>query len=169
MGNWIDLKTTDGKDLAAYVAKPNGKPLGGVVIVQEIFGVNKSIRQVVDAYAAEGFLVIAPSLFDRIEKKIELGYGPEDMEKAFELYPKLNPDQSLIDVSAAFEYVAKNQEKIAVLGFCYGGLVSWLSATRGKQHGMEPACCVGYYAGRDRQGGCRRACLSGDAAFRRGG
>lgn len=147
MGNWIELKAADGKELSAYVAKPDGKPLGGLVIVQEIFGVNKSIREVVDAYAAQGFLAIAPALFDRLEKNIELGYGPEDMEKAFELYPKLNPDHSLMDAAAAFEYVAQKEEKSAVLGFCYGGLVSWISATRGKQHGMVPACVVGYYAG----------------------
>ncbi len=147
MGDWIQLNTADGKELSAYAAEPDGKPLGGLVIIQEIFGVNKSIREVVDSYATEGFVAIAPALFDRIEKGIELGYGPEDMQKAFQLYPRLNPDHSLIDVAAAFQYVAAKEEKNAVLGFCYGGLLSWLSATRGKQHGMEPTCCVGYYAG----------------------
>jgi len=147
MGEWLTLNTADGKELSAYVAQPDGKPLGGLVIIQEIFGVNKSIREVVDSYATEGFVAIAPALFDRIEKGVELGYGPEDMQKAFQLYPQLNPDLSLIDVAAAFRYVAAKEEKNAVLGFCYGGLLSWLSATRGKQHGMEPTCCVGYYAG----------------------
>lgn len=147
MGDWIQLNTADGKELSAYAAKPDGKPLSGLVIIQEIFGVNKSIREVVDSYATEGFVAIAPALFDRIEKGIELGYGPEDMRKAFQLYPQLHPDLSLIDVAAAFHYVAAEEEKNAVLGFCYGGLLSWLSATRGKQHGMEPTCCVGYYAG----------------------
>ena len=147
MGEWLTLNTADGKEISAYAAEPDGKPLGGLVIIQEIFGVNKSIREVVDGYAAEGFVAIAPALFDRIQKGVELGYGPEDMQKAFQLYPQLNPDLSLIDVVAAFQYVAAKEEKNAVLGFCYGGLLSWLSATRGKQHGVEPACCVGYYAG----------------------
>ena len=108
---------------------------------------NASIREVVDSYAAEGFVAVAPALFDRIEKNVELGYDEEGMKKAFQLYPKLDPTVSLLDVAAAFHHVAVDGKSTAVVGFCYGGLVTWLSATRGKQHGMSPACCVGYYAG----------------------
>ena len=92
-------------------------------------------------------MAIAPAIFDRFEKDVQLGYDPEDMKKAFSLYPKLDPAVTILDVAAAFAELQKTQAKIAVMGFCYGGLMSWLSATRGTAAGMVPACTVGYYAG----------------------
>lgn len=147
MGDWVTVKAADGNELSAYLARPQGQARGGVVVVQEIFGVNKSIRAVADKYAAEGFVAIAPALFDRIEKGIELGYTEEDMRKAFALYPQLDPQKALKDVAAAFQHIAGEGKGTAVLGFCYGGLVSWLAATRGAENGFTPACTVGYYAG----------------------
>lgn len=147
MGDWVKLKADDGHELGAYVATPAHSPIGALVVVQEIFGVNSHIRSVADGYAKDGFLTIAPALFDRIERDLELSYGDEDMKKAFGLYPKLNPDLSLLDVAAAFQHVAKAGKGTGVLGFCYGGLVSWLAATRGENLKMQPGCCVGYYAG----------------------
>jgi carboxymethylenebutenolidase len=147
MGDWVKLKAQDGHELGAYVAKPAGEPVGALVVVQEIFGVNSHIRSVADGYAKDGFLVIAPALFDRIERDLELTYGDDDMKKAFGLYPSLNPELSLLDIAAAFKEVSKAGKKTGVLGFCYGGLTTWLSATRGEKVGMEPGCCVGYYAG----------------------
>jgi len=117
--------------------------------VQEIFGVNKSIRAVVDSYAAEGYLAIAPAVMDRIEPGLDLGYDDAGLQKAFSLYPKLNPDDSVKDVAAAFQHIAAQLEGkgVAVLGFCYGGLTTWLSATRGPANGFTLAAAVGYYAG----------------------
>ena len=147
MGDWVKLTAEDGQELAAYVAKPAGEPRGGLVVVQEIYGVNAHIRQVCDGYAAEGFLVVAPALFDRYEKGVDLIYSGDDQKKAFELYGKLNPDTALLDVAAGFQHAQQNVAKVGVLGYCYGGFMSWLAATRGSKAGMEPACCVGYYAG----------------------
>lgn len=147
MGKWIKLKADDGHELGAYVATPAQEPTGALVVVQEIFGVNKSIRGVADEYAGEGFVAIAPALFDRFERDLELGYGEADMKKAFEIYPKLDPNVSLMDIAAAFHYGKQSGKPTGVLGFCYGGLTSWLSATRGEGVRMRPDCCVGYYAG----------------------
>ena len=148
MGSWVDLKADDGHRLGAYVATPEGEAIGAVVVVQEIFGVNSSIRAVVDAYAGEGFVAIAPALFDRIQPGIELSYSPEDMKTAFGLYPQLDPAKSLLDIAAAYKEIEKEDHTgIGVVGFCYGGLMSWLTATRGETLKLQPACCVGYYAG----------------------
>ncbi len=147
MGDWVKLKADDGHELGAYVATPEKEPVGAIVVVQEIFGVNKSIRGVADQYAQEGFVAIAPALFDRFERNLELGYGEADMKKAFGLYPKLEPNVSLLDIAAAFHHVKQAGKPTGVLGFCYGGLTTWLSATRGETLRMQPDCCVGYYPG----------------------
>lgn len=130
MSDWINLTASDGHELKAYVARPEGKGIGALVLVQEIFGINSHIRSVADGYAKDGFLVVAPAIFDRLERDLELGYGPEDMKKAFALYPGLKPDVTLLDVAAAYEAAKEAGKGIGVLGFCYGGLVSWLAATR---------------------------------------
>jgi carboxymethylenebutenolidase len=147
MSEWVTVKASDGNELSAYIARPQGEVRGGVVVVQEIFGVNKSIRAVADHYAAEGFVAIAPAIFDRIEKGVELGYDEAGMKKAFSLYPQLDPQKAVLDVGAAFQHIAGEGKGTAVLGFCFGGLVSWLAATRGPENGFTPACTVGYYAG----------------------
>lgn len=148
MGEWTQLKTQDGHELGAYIAKPEGPTIGALVVVQEIFGVNPHIRSIADSYAREGFLCVAPALFDRIERNLELSYTPDDMKKAFALYPQLKPDLSLLDVAAAYQRAKELSGKDAgVIGFCYGGLVTWVAATRGEDVEMQPACCVCYYPG----------------------
>jgi len=147
MGEWVTVKAEDGHQLGAYVAKPAHKPVAALVAVQEIFGVNAHIRSVADGYAADGFLVVAPALFDRIERDLELDYSPEALKKAFSLYPQLKPELSLLDVAAAFAYAKQADKGTGVLGFCYGGLLSWLAATQGEDLKMQPGCCVGYYPG----------------------
>jgi carboxymethylenebutenolidase len=147
MSEWIKLTAADGNELQAYVARPEGEAIGALVVVQEIFGVNPSIQAVADSYAKDGFVAVAPALFDRLEKNVILGYGPEDMKKAFALYPQLDVYKALLDVGAAYAYAQGTGKGVGVVGFCYGGLMSWLSATRGENVKMQPACTVGYYAG----------------------
>jgi len=147
MSEWVTLTASDGNVLQAYVARPVGEQIGALVVIQEIFGVNPSIQSVADSYAKDGFVAVAPAIFDRIEKGVFLGYGPEDMKKAYSLYPQLDGDKALLDIAAAYEYAQGTGKGVGVLGFCYGGLMSWLSATRGENVKMQPACCVGYYAG----------------------
>jgi carboxymethylenebutenolidase len=147
MSEWVQVKAADGHELSAYVAKPEGEPIGALVVIQEIFGVNPSIRAVADAYAKDGFVAIAPALFDRFEKGLELGYEGDDLKKAFELYGKLSPETQLLDVAAAYEHVAGKGKGTGVIGFCYGGLLSWLSSTRAKALKMNLKAAVGYYAG----------------------
>ncbi len=147
MGHMITLKASDEHELGAYVATPAGTPKGAVVVVQEIFGVNPHIKRVTDAYAAEGYYAIAPALFDRFKRDIELEYTGLDAAEAFALYKLLSADSALKDVAAAFAEANKVTGKTAVVGFCFGGFMSWLSATRGATEGMTPVCCVAYYPG----------------------
>ena len=143
MSEYVNLKTKDGHQLSAYVARPEGEPIAGLVVVQEIFGVNAHIRSVADGYAKDGFLAVAPALFDRFERGVELGYGGADRQKAMSLIPKLDAEKSLADVAAAVEFAAgASGKRVGVVGYCYGGTIAWLAATR---LGV-PA--VGYYGGR---------------------
>lgn len=148
MGDWVKVKADDGHELGAYVATPATEPIGAVVVIQEIFGVNKSIRKVADDLSDAGFLAIAPAIFDRFEPNVELGYGEADLKKAFGyFYPKLDPNVTLLDIAAAFHHVNQAGKPTGVMGFCYGGLTTWVSAVRGENVRMRPDCCVGYYPG----------------------
>ena len=147
MGEMTQLRANDNHELMAYVARPKSEPIGAVVVVQEIFGVNGHIRSVADRFAAEGFLAIAPALFDRIERDVELTYGGDDLKRAFELMQKLSPATALKDVAAAYELAESSGKGVGVVGFCYGGLMSWLTATRGEAERIQPGCCVAYYPG----------------------
>jgi carboxymethylenebutenolidase len=144
MNQHVMLKATDGHQLDAYVSRPEGEPVAGLVVVQEIFGVNAHIRSVADGYARDGFLVVAPALFDRIERGVELGYVGADMQKAVGFIPKLEVEKSLADVAAAIAFAGNSTGKaVGVIGYCYGGTLAWLAATR-----LSPAAAVGYYGGR---------------------
>jgi carboxymethylenebutenolidase len=144
MGEFITLTAADGHKLDAYLARPAGEPIAGLVVLQEIFGVNAHIRSVTDGYAKDGFLAVAPALFDRIERGVELGYEGADMQKAMSFFPKLDFEKSLVDVAAALEFAAKaSGKKAGVIGYCFGGTLAWLAATR-----LHPAVAVGYYGGR---------------------
>ncbi len=147
MGEWLKINATDGHTLSAYLARPDEPPKGGLVIVQEIFGVNAYIRSVVDGFARDGYMAIAPALFDRTQTCVELGYEGDDLQRAFGLYQTLNADKALLDVSAAFQKVSQFGTGAGILGYCYGGFVSWLSSTRSSGLGFEPKCCVAYYPG----------------------
>jgi len=143
MSEHVTLKAADGHELGAYVARPKGDPIAGLVVVQEIFGVNAHIRSVADGYAKDGFLAVAPALFDRIERGVELGYEGADMQRALSFVPKLDIEKSSADVAAAFEFAASaTGKKVGVVGYCFGGTLAWLAAAR-----LKPAAAVGYYGG----------------------
>jgi len=140
----IALQASDGHQLSAYVAEPpnpNGK---AVVIIQEIFGVNKHIRGVTDGYARDGYLAIAPALFDRVRPGIEMGYSDPEKQEGMRYAKQVSTD-SLKDVEAAIAYAAGKvgAKRVGVVGFCFGGTFAWLAATR-----LNPAAAVGYYGGR---------------------
>ena len=121
--------------------------MGAVVLLQEIFGVNAHIRSVVDRYAAEGFLTIAPAFFDRLERGVELQYKGPDWQKGLALMQKLDEANVLKDIASAYKFLEEAGKGIGVVGFCFGGRMAWLTATRGEDLKMQPDCCVGYYAG----------------------
>src|SRR5262249_19878741 len=105
MGKFIELKAADGHHLNAYVAEPSGKPRGAIVVVQEIFGVNSHIRSVADGFAADGYLAIAPALFDRAQRNFESGYSQEDVAAGRAVREKISWDQAVHDVAAARDHV----------------------------------------------------------------
>lgn len=129
MGEHITIEGKDGFELGAYLARPQGDAKGGVLVIQEIFGVNGHIREVADGYANEGYLAIAPKIFDRIEKDIELGYEEADMGRGIELaFQKLEMETTLSDLQVAIDRLKTEQSSIGVVGYCFGGLLTWLSA-----------------------------------------
>lgn len=144
MSETVKMRAADGHELSAYVARPAGAPRAALVIVQEIFGVNAHIRSVADGYAQDGFLAVAPALFDRIQPGIELAYEGADMQTAMSLIPKLDAEKALADIAAAMEFAADaTGKKAGVVGYCFGGTMAWLAATR-----LGAAAAVGYYGGR---------------------
>ena len=140
MGQKVTLTSANGFELDAYRADPEGTPKGAVVIIQEIFGVNSHIREVCDGYAADGYVAIAPALFDRVGKGMELGYDPASQETGKSTRGQLNWDDSLADTQAAAEAV-RDSGKVAIIGYCFGGSIAWV-ATRG-----DFDAAVSYYGG----------------------
>ncbi len=143
MSETVTVKAQDGHALDVYVARPSAEPIAALVVVQEIFGVNRHIRSVADGYAKDGFLAVAPAIFDRVERGVELTYEEQDRPRAMAFLQKMDISKALADVDAALAF-ARNEtrKKTGVIGFCYGGLLAWLSATR-----LHPDAAVGYYAG----------------------
>jgi carboxymethylenebutenolidase len=139
MGEFTTIMARDGHEFQAYLAAPTGRPRGAIVVLQEIFGVNSHIRAVADGFAAEGYTAIAPALFDRIRRGIELGYGPEDRQQAVGYMQQLKPDDTLKDVGAAIA-VVKNSGRVGTVGYCWGGRISYLAA-----RDLTVACAVVYY------------------------
>jgi len=142
MGSTVNLTAADGHVFAAYVAQPQGTPRGAIVVVQEIFGVNSHIRSLADGYAADGYLAIAPALFDRQVRGYETGYTPDEIAKSRELMGKVSIDDAIRDVAASVEHV-RSAGRVAIVGYCWGGTVTWLAAAR--VPGL--ACAVPYYGG----------------------
>jgi len=141
MGETITLTAEDGFTLSAYKATPEGAPKGAIVVIQEIFGVNPHIRGDIDKFARAGYLAIAPAVFDRLETGVELGYDEEGIAYGRGLMGKMDFDTALMDVRAAADAVA-GAGKVGLVGYCWGGSVAWLAATR------LGIASVGYYGGR---------------------
>lgn len=142
MGEFNTIMARDGHEFRAYLAAPPpGKSRGAVVVMQEIFGVNHHIRAVTDSYAAEGYVAIAPSVFDRVRRGVELGYTPADIEQGRGYMAQLKPDQVLKDMAAAIA-VVKHAGKVGMVGYCWGGRATYMAACE-----LPITCGVSYYGG----------------------
>jgi carboxymethylenebutenolidase len=139
MGEFTTIMARDGHEFQTYLAAPTGRPRGAIVVLQEIFGVNSHIRSVTDSFASEGYTAIAPSLFDRIRRGIQLGYGPEDRQEGVGYVQQLKIADTLKDVGAAIA-VVKNSGRVGVVGYCWGGRLAYLAA-----RDLSVGCAVVYY------------------------
>ncbi len=139
MGEFTTLMARDGHQFQAYLAAPAGKARGGVVVIQEIFGVNQHIRAVTDGFAADGYTAIAPCMFDRIRRGIELGYSPPEIDEGRGYMQELQPEQTLKDLAAAIA-VVKHAGGVATVGYCWGGAQSYRAACL-----LSIDCAVVYY------------------------
>ncbi len=149
----LTLTAEDGHQCGAYRADPDGTPRGGIVVIQEIFGVNKHIRSVCDGFAADGYAALAPALYDRETPGIELDYDTAGITRGREIRAEVGWDNPMRDIAAAVKALAP-LARIGAVGYCWGGSLSWLAATR-----LRLACAVCYYGGqivnfKDEKPGC---------------
>ena len=142
MGEKITLTAKDGVKIGGYIAHPAGKPKGGVVVIQEIFGVNQHIRKMVDFYASQGYLAVAPALYDRAQPNYESGYTQPEVQAGAAIRGKLDNAGIVADLEAAVAEAAKGG-KVGVVGYCFGGTMTYLSAC--KIAGVSAASA--YYGG----------------------
>jgi carboxymethylenebutenolidase len=136
----IKLTAADGHTFSAYRAGDEGATMG-LVVLQEIFGVNSHMRFASDALAQSGFAVVSPALFDRAEKDVELGYTPEDIQAGLALRAKITEEQVMMDVEAAA--ASLGTPAIGIIGYCWGGTIAWWGATRSRSF----KAAVGWYGG----------------------
>lgn len=152
MGKTIALKAADGHTFSAYVAGPDNAKKG-IVVIQEIFGVNHHIRDMADRFAVQGYAVVAPALFDRVERGVELGYTADDIGKGREFRMKLNDEQVMQDVEAAAAHLAG--KRLGVVGYCFGGTVAFWGATRSTKFSAVSSWYGGGVAGtKDERANC---------------
>ncbi len=155
MGQDLRLTASDGHEFGAYRADPAGGAKGGIVVLQEIFGVNIHIREVCDGFAADGYLAIAPSLYDRSSRPgIQLGYTPEDIAVGRDLRGDFTEAAAMLDVEAAAAVARAEGLKVGTVGYCWGGTISFLSGCR-----LDVQGSVVYYGGqiipfKDEKAGC---------------
>lgn len=124
MGKTITLTAEDGHQFSAYRAEPAGTPRGGIVVIQEIFGVNQHIRKVTDSFAAAGYLCLSPAIFDRVDRNFEIGYTPADVEHGRATRAKIQLDDMVADVRAAVKALQAEKLKVGVVGYCLGGTLT---------------------------------------------
>ncbi len=142
---WIDIDAGGGERYEGYLALPRAGKGPGVVIVQEIFGVNAHIRAVAEQYALAGYVALAPDIFWRAERRVELGYEGADRDKALALLKRIDADQAAADLGAAaatLRALPETSGKVGAIGFCFGGQLAYLMAARGS---VDAA--VAYYGG----------------------
>jgi carboxymethylenebutenolidase len=138
-GHFQSLMARDGHTFNAYLVKPAGAARGAVVILQEIFGLTAHICGIADSYAADGYLAIAPALFDRVRRNLVLGYSPQEFEQARGYRLQIPVEKVLLDITASTAVVS-HAGRVAAIGFCWGGTLAWLAASRVK---LSAAVC--YY------------------------
>jgi carboxymethylenebutenolidase len=138
-GKMIELTTADGHRLSAYKSVPDGQPIGGLVVMQEIFGVTEQMKRCTDRYAEAGYISILPAMFDRIEKDVMLSYG--DFQKGGQMAMAIDEQHLIIDIEAARQSVA-GAGRTAIIGYCFGGTLAYLAACK-----LDFACAVSYYGG----------------------
>jgi carboxymethylenebutenolidase len=138
----LTLIASDGHTFAAVRAEPSGAPRGAVVVVQEIFGVNSHIRSVTEGFAADGYVAIAPAMFDRIERGVNLGYDPGAVAKGRALKIQITLEMMQRDLAATIASVA-DAGRVGIVGYCWGGFVTW----RASAHVEGLSCAVPYYGG----------------------
>ena len=144
MGTTVQLTTADGNTLNAYRSEPEGSPKGAIIVVQEIFGVNDHIRGVADGYAREGYVAIAPALFDRVRDGVELDYDEAGIDVGRKIaFEDVTMDQVMIDVEAACDEVSA-AGKIGIVGYCWGGSICYVAAAR---LSTKISAASGYYGG----------------------
>ncbi len=147
MGENIILTATDGFEFGAYRARPDAAPRGGVVVIQEIFGVNVHIRAVCDRFAEAGYLAVAPAIYDRVEPNVQIGYTPEDVARGREIRAECDMENVIADTTAAAESAAEGGPeggKVGIVGYCWGGQIVYVASCR---LGDKLACASGYYGG----------------------
>ena len=141
MGEFTTLMARDGHEFNAWLAAPSGPVRGAVVVAQEIFGVNRHIRTVADGFAADGFLTIAPCLFDRIRRGIELGYSEADVQQGRGYRLQIPKEKTLLDLSACIN-VVRHSGRVSAIGYCWGGTLAYIAACE-----LPVFCAISYYGG----------------------
>ena len=141
MNSFLELTASDNHKFSAYLAQPRDKPKAGLVILQEIFGVNIHIQEVTDLFSKKGYLAIAPSLFDRIEKNVQLSYDEKGVSKGRKFKDLCN-DKALLDIEASVSLVS-SAGKVGVIGYCWGGSLAWRVSCQSNQLSGS----VSYYGG----------------------
>ncbi len=130
MGNMIRMKMADGSEIGVYHAEATGERKGGLVLIQEIFGVTEHIRELCDEYAEDGYEVLSPALYDREHPDFQSGYANEEYARAIELARVLHPFELSLDDAQTCIDALKDKGPVFITGYCYGGSVAWAMATR---------------------------------------
>jgi carboxymethylenebutenolidase len=141
MGSSITLSASDGHQFGGYLATPSGRERGGIVVIQEIFGVNRHIRAVTDRFAEDGYAALAPALFDRAERNLDVGYDEASIARGRAVRQRVGYDGAMRDTAAAIAHLQRFG-KVGIVGYCWGGNIAWLAACR-----LSVAAAVGYYGG----------------------
>lgn len=142
-GKFIDIAAAGGGTFRGYLCLPPAGQGPGLVVEQEIFGINENVRLVCEHYATEGFVTLAPDLFWRMEPNVDLGYSEADWKRAFDFFKRFDIDKGMADIAATIKQLRGMKEctgKVGAIGYCLGGKLAYLSATR-----TDADCAVGYY------------------------